>query len=493
MVKTKTTDYVKKQVRVALYVRVSTQEQAKEGYSIKEQIDRLQKFAEAHEWFVVKIYTDAGHSGANMERPALQDMIEDIMAGKIDKVAVYKLDRLSRSQKDTLELIEDIFLKNSCDFESMTEKFDTATSFGRAMVGILAVFAQLEREQIKERMSMGIDARIKEGKWRGGSHVPFGYDYESALDKLVVNEYEAMIVKHLFEAFAEGQSMYSIAEELDEKGQSIGGRRTDRRSMRYILRNKTYCGYMKHHDEYVKGLHDAIIDEGLYDKVQIILDENKRRFEESGYKTGSAAVSTHLSGLLYCARCGGKYSKTQTGNAQYGYNIKYGCYSRHKRVKCMIKDPNCKNNYYKVEELDQYIFNEVKKLAIDPEYINQIKKESQKSDEVKQIHAIEARIKSINAQLSRFMDLYGLGTYDLDELDEKTKPLTAQRSKLKKELKKLQENSKRITEEQVMHLVSSFDEVLEKGDLHDRRSILEQLIDRIDIDGEEITIHWNFI
>ena len=87
----------------AIYVRVSTQEQAKEGYSINEQIDRLEKYADAHGWIIVKIYTDAGHSGANQNRPALQDLIEDVKAGKINKVVVYKLDRLSRSQKDTLE------------------------------------------------------------------------------------------------------------------------------------------------------------------------------------------------------------------------------------------------------------------------------------------------------------------------------------------------------------------------------------------------------
>ena len=239
MTLTKTTDYIKKNIRVALYIRVSTQEQAKEGYSIGEQTDRLKKFADAHGWTIVKIYTDAGHSGANQERPALQDMIEDIKEGRIDKVAVYKLDRLSRSQKDTLELIEDVMLKNGCDFESMTEKFDTATSFGRAMVGILAVFAQLEREQIKERMSLGSEARIKEGKWRGGAHVPFGYDYEAALEKLVINEYEAMIVKHIFEAFISGSTFYSIEKEMKEKGQSFNNSgNTSNRTIKYVLENK---------------------------------------------------------------------------------------------------------------------------------------------------------------------------------------------------------------------------------------------------------------
>ena len=195
------TNYLKTKIRVAIYVRVSTKEQALEGYSIGEQTDRLTKFCEAHDWTIVKVYTDAGHSGANQIRPALQDLIQDIKAGRIDKVLVYKLDRLSRSQKDTLELIEDVFLKNGTDFESMSEKLDTSTPHGKAMIGILAAFAQLEREMISERMSMGREARVKQGKWKGGHHAPYGYDYEPSLEKLVINEYESMIIKNLFNNF----------------------------------------------------------------------------------------------------------------------------------------------------------------------------------------------------------------------------------------------------------------------------------------------------
>ena len=487
------TDYIKKNIRVALYIRVSTQEQAKEGYSIGEQTDRLQKYAEAHGWTVVKIYTDAGHSGANMERPALQDLIEDVEAGRLDKVLVYKLDRLSRSQKDTLKIIEDILLANNTDFESMTEKFDTSTSFGKAMVGILAVFAQLEREQIKERMSMGMFARIKEGKWRGGAHAPFGYDYEPALSKLVINDYEAMIVKNLFEAFSEGEPLYAIAADMREKGQVLNNGKVDNRHLRYMLRNKTYCGYLRHNNTWITGLHDAIIDEETFDKAQIILDENKRRFDEAGYKTGTEAMSTCLGGLLYCAKCGAKYGKCHTGTKEYNYYTNYGCYSRHKKVKSMIKDPTCKNKYYRVDDLDNIIFDEIKKLAIDPEYLQHLKKESEKNDDVQKIRAIENQIKSISNQLSRFMDLYGLGTYSLEELDEKTAPLTVQRTKLKKELERIKNDSKRITEDQVIKLVSNFEEVLEIGDLQDKRAIIEALIDRIIIDGDDITIHWNFI
>jgi site-specific DNA recombinase len=482
-----------KKIRIAIYVRVSTQEQAKEGYSINEQIDRLKKYADAHGWIVVKIYTDAGHSGANQERPALQDMILDVQAGRIDKVLVYKLDRLSRSQKDTLELIEDVFLKNDCDFESMTEKFDTSTSFGRAMVGILAVFAQLEREQIKERMSMGIEARMKEGKWRGGKSVPFGYDYEPALEKLVVNEYEAMIVRFIFNEYAEGKSFYYMVHDMTEKGYTLRNGKLDNRNLRYIMKNKTYLGYMRSKKDWIKGLHDPIIDEETFNKVNDRLEESAKQFKESGRKVGTAAISTNLGGLIYCAKCGAKFATATGGSKKYGLHRNYVCYSQNKKTKHLIKDPNCKNKIYKVPILDEIIFKEIKKLAIDPDYMQTIKKRNEQQDEVKQIHAIEDQIKSINSQISRFMDLYGLGRYSIEELDAKTQPLTDQKLKLQQELNRLKEDSQKMTEDDVMELVSDFDQVIEKGDLTQKRAIIEALIDRIEILDEDITIHWNFI
>ena len=119
-------------------------------------------------WTVYKVYTDPGYSGASLNRPALQSLIKASQRHSFHKVVVYKLDRLSRSQRDTLTLLEEVFNANGVDFVSMNENFDTSTPFGRATIGILAVFAQLEREQIKERMVMGKDARAKSGKWMGG-------------------------------------------------------------------------------------------------------------------------------------------------------------------------------------------------------------------------------------------------------------------------------------------------------------------------------------
>ncbi len=138
-------------IRGACYVRVSTDNQL-ENYSIEEQTDRLKSYCAAKDITITKFYTDGGYSGGNTNRPALQQMLADITAGNIDVVVVYKLDRLSRSQKDTLMLIEDKFIANSVNFISVNENFDTASPFGKAMIGMLSVFAQLEKDQITERL-----------------------------------------------------------------------------------------------------------------------------------------------------------------------------------------------------------------------------------------------------------------------------------------------------------------------------------------------------
>ena len=174
------------------YVRVSTDNQL-DNYSIEEQTERIESYCKAKGWTLLHIYTDGGYSGGNTNRPALQKMLEAIRRGEASAVVVYKLDRLSRSQKDTLTLIEDSFLSHNTDFISINENFDTSTPFGRAMIGILSVFAQLEKDQITERFTMGRIGRSKAGYFHGGGNAPTGYDYRDGL--LIVNEYEAMQIQ----------------------------------------------------------------------------------------------------------------------------------------------------------------------------------------------------------------------------------------------------------------------------------------------------------
>ena len=152
----------------ALYIRVSTDAQYEEGYSVDAQKEMLTAFCKTKNIKNYKFYIDGGFTGSNIDRPEMVKLIDDVKNEKISHVVVYKLDRLSRSQKDTLYLIEDIFNPYGVDFISLNENMDTSTPIGRAMLGIMSAFAQLERETIRERTRMGMKERVKSGLWMGG-------------------------------------------------------------------------------------------------------------------------------------------------------------------------------------------------------------------------------------------------------------------------------------------------------------------------------------
>lgn len=476
-------------MKVVIYVRVSSKEQV-EGYSIGEQIERLKAYCAAMGWTVVGVYIDPGHTGANMNRPDLQRMISDVNDGGIDKVVVYKLDRLSRSQKDILYLVEDIFLKNNTDFVSMQESFQTNSPFGRAMVGLLGVFAQLEREQIKERTIMGKEARAKEGKWGGGSTVPIGYEYDEPNDLLVINEYERIQLLELSELFLKGTPLRTIETMFLDKGYKHKYGAWYPKTMRYVLRNKVYCGYIKYQGEYYEAEHTPIWNEETYNKHVTLLDQRAEQYKLTGVKPGTQ--TTYLGGLLYCKHCGGKYSK-QENSRKKPRTLWYTCYSRSKKVKKMVKDPNCKNKNWKMVELDQMVFDEIRKFTVDPTFIKDIKAEEHKKDNGEnKVAIIEKEIEKIDAQIDRFMDLYGIGKFTVEQLSGKTDPLNEERAKLVKELKTLNAESGRLTEEEAIEIFETFEETLEYGDFNEIRAMIESLIYYIEIDNEDIYIHWKF-
>lgn len=472
---------------VALYIRVSTQEQANEGYSIGEQTERLHKYADAMQWRVYDTYIDGGFTGADTNRPALQKMIRDIEAGYINKVVVYKLDRLSRSQRDTLMLIEDIFLKNNCDFVSMNENFDTSTPFGRAMIGILAVFAQLEREQIKERMNMGKVARAKSGKYFGG-RFPFGYD--SVNGELVINDFEAMQIREIFKMALDGLSAYTIAEKMQEKGYKTRLAEYRASHVWALLRSKIYIGYIKYGGEWHKGIHEPIIDNDTFSNVQKIINDRSEAYLKHNRNRGKA--TTYLGGFLVCGRCGAKYTKNVQSTTRNGHHYKYHvfcCNSRTKRGKKNIIDPNCKNKNWKADELTGLIMDEIKKLALDPSYIRPTKPAPDNNDD----KIIETQIKNIEAQLSKLLDLYTIGQMPLDLLQTKIKALDAQKNKLENELQAVKDRrGQTLTIEQTAQIVKDFPAILERGNLDEVRAIIGELIEKIVLDGDDISIYWRF-
>jgi len=308
---------------IALYIRVSTEAQAEEGYSIEaqEKILRAECTAKEYDEALVKAYVDAGASGSNIERPALKQLIDDCRDGRVSTVIVYKLDRLSRSQKDTLFLIEDVFIPNGIDFVSVNERLDTGSPYGKAMIGILSAFAQLERENIFMRTRMGMRERVRAGLWPGGGKVPYGYDYDAAAGILVPNG-DADTVRKLYELYLSGYSLSRIARILGLKYEAHA---------RQILLRKSNTGIITYNGEEYRGLHQPLIDEDTYRQA---IDEFNRRSDINQ----KGAASHLLTGFLRCGHCGAKmrYQKwTKDGR------FKLNCYSHDRSKPHLVKDPDC--------------------------------------------------------------------------------------------------------------------------------------------------------
>ena len=465
-------------MRVGLYPRVSGHEQ-EDNYSIPEQIDRMKKYCESRDWMVYKIYTDSAYTGSNMDRPGLRDMIKDCENGKLDMVLVYKLDRLSRSQKDTLFLIEDVFEKNGVGFTSMTENFDTSTPHGKFIIGILSVFAQLEREKIKERTMIGKDSRAKEGKWHGGRWIPIGYDYEDGY--LIPNEYEAMQIREIADLFLKGTPVRTIEKMVTKKGYRHKHGEWEAKTIKRVLSNPVNVGMIKNRDKWHKGIHEPILDQKTFDAIQKLMEDRRDQ-----YGTTKPHQSL-LGGILFCKNCGGRYARQGLNGTQWVYM----CYSRSKKMKKMIKDPTCKNKNYRMDVLEGAILGEIRQLAIDPDRINQVRENRPVSDVTEKIKSITSEIAKIDTQISKMMDLYALGTIDLDVISEKVAALNSTKTALSKEMDSLNvpDTENVMSDEEIRSLAA-----LMKDDLplEDKRNIVQSLIYYIEIDEENIIIHWKF-
>ena len=456
---------------IALYSRVSTAEQAREGYSIGEQQERLTAYCKARGWHDYKLFTDAGYSGGNMNRPALQELIASVKKGTVTRVIVYKLDRLSRSQKDTLLLLEDLFLPNNVDFISMCESIQLDSAFGRAMLGVMGVFAQLEREQIKERSSIGREARAKDGKWHGGNCPPVGYDYKNG--ELTVNEYEAMQVCDIFRMYVSGYTLTEIRNELNGRGTHHRYGQWNITTIKKILKSPTYIGKLTYNGTVYEARHKAIIDEKTYAAANALID--KRR-----YYREADIHDAHIMGVLYCAKCGEKYMRmsTHTGRKpETRRRISY-CFCSSKR-----KGNYCGNQRYRLDHLEKAIFDELRLLSV-----SDVKAYRKEKNTESRTAPLEKELAKIAKQRSRLVDLYALGQFDAGELSAKIAPLDERRTKIEKQLA---DDAMRPIEE-LDHAIKSIGDVLDSGDHIAIRALVNTLIDRIEIDGDDINIYWDF-
>lgn len=365
--------------KAALYIRVSTDRQAEEGYSIDVQKERLQAYATSMFGSSqdAAFYIDDGFSGGSLDRPQMQKLICDIEKHFVSHVIVYKLDRLSRSQKDTLHLIEDIFLPNQVSFISVQESFNTATPFGRAVIGILSVFAQFERENIFERTRSGMQKRVEAGYWMGGGRVPFGYDYDSQRGILVPNG-DAEKVKKLYDLYIQGWSLQKIADVLNLKYEKLALQ---------ILQRKSNAGYIIYNGKEYQGLHKAIIPLQTYEEAMKIF--------RSREKNQLRPTATHLlTGLVYCGCCGAKMRYIRWGKKGY----KLMCYSQQKTKRYLIHDPDCQNPRPWADDIEDHVLTD----------IFQATKNFEPSAAHRNTHSLEMLEQKLSISTKKLRKLYGL-------------------------------------------------------------------------------------
>jgi DNA invertase Pin-like site-specific DNA recombinase len=268
-----------RRLRCAIYTRKSTEEGLDmEFNSLDAQREACEAYVTSQRsegWVATRDrYDDGGFSGGTLERPGLTQLLADIDDGLIDVVVVYKIDRLSRSLMDFSKLVE-IFDRNGVTFVSVTQSFNTTTSMGRLTLNILLSFAQFEREVTAERIREKVAASRKKGMWMGG-YVPLGYDVRDR--KLVVNADEAASVRRIFERFVELGSATALARELRREGfRNKQGSLIDKGYLYRLLNNRVYRGEVVHKGKAYPGEHDAIIDNGLWDRAHAILQESPRK------------------------------------------------------------------------------------------------------------------------------------------------------------------------------------------------------------------------
>lgn len=447
----------------AIYIRVSTDAQFEEGYSVEAQKEQLSAYCISKGIKDYEFYVDGGWSGSNIERPEIQRLIKDVKDDKISHVIVYKLDRLSRSQKDTLYLIEDVFNPHGVDFISLNESMDTSTPMGKLMLGILSAFAQLERENIRLRTRMGMKERVKSGLWMGGGRIPFGYDYNKEKGVLVPNK-DAEKVRQIYKLYIEGKAPQEIANLL--------GLKYDRLVYQILTRKSNY-GIIEYNGEEYQGQHEPIISKETYDiAMRCMIDRQAVRSNASEYL---------LTGLVYCGKCGAKMRYQKWGNK----GCKLVCYSQQKSKPYLIKDPNCDQEKIWADEVEDVVIKSIFEFASN---YKPSKTESLIQDNT--ISLLYEQQNNLNKKLKRLYNIYAEDGDDvlLDTINDLKKQIML----INKQIELNTQNSIITTRrKERVEILSTISELWSSMSAPQKKSIIRKLVNRIEINDNNVHIDFS--
>lgn len=476
--------------KVAIYVRVSTTNQAEEGYSVQEQQNALNKYAEAMGWTIYKEYIDAGFSGGKLERPAINNLIQDSKLKVFDTVLVYKLDRLSRSVRDTLYLIRDIFQKSGIQFISLQESIDTNSPVGNFFLTQLSAIAEFERDQITERMKMGKVGRAKTGKSMMWAKTSYGYRYDKTKGKMYINEEEGAVVRIIFKKYLEGLSITKLRDYLNENHSETRKIPWNYRIIRNILGNPVYAGLVRFKSEIYEGNHESLITREMFDSVQKELDKRQQQTYEKNNNPRPFQTKYMLSGLAKCGYCGAPLKIIQGRVRKDGTRFqKYECYNRHPKktrgVTTYNDNQKCDSGFYYLADLETYVLTEINKLKSDP---SRLKSKNEVNEKEADIDLLKREIQQIKTKIEKLNDLYLIDSISLEELQSKTKNFLARKKQLEQQLR---QNSDSQTDKEKLKQLLDFEDINEL-DYDKQKFIANSLIHKVLATAELIEILWNF-
>ncbi len=496
--------------RLALYTRVSTIEQSEEGYSIDEQERLLRSWAEKNNYEVYKCYSDRGISGKDIKnRPALKELLKDAEEKKFDMVISWKINRISRKLADVLKIV-DILEKNDITFKSYSEPFETDTPAGKMQFQMMALIGEFERGTIAQNVKMGMCAKAKAGEWCGGRVL--GYDLvpmenkegtKRGKTKLTINEIEARSVRLIFNEYANGKGYKAITNKINKLGyKTKKGNDFSVGSIREILTNPVYIGKVRYNVRQnwsekrrrninanpiiTDGVHEPIIDEVLWDKVQAIMESKKgkpSRIYDGEYP---------LTGILRCPKCGAGMVISRTTNKLADgtkKRIAYYCCGAWKNKGTSV----CNSNTIRVDKANEYVFNKISELLSNEKMVksivNNINKERHKkiSPAKKELERIDKELEKIDRKKTKLFEAYEEELISKEEFKERKDELNKRAKSLQEEKEPLlvtlsDDVSEEIPYEFVRSILENFSKVLtESATREQQKKLLHMIISEITI------------
>ncbi|GGB61289.1 integrase [Lentibacillus populi] len=452
-------------MRVAIYVRVSTEEQSQEGYSIAAQKERCSRFVESQEdWEITKIYADPGYSAKNLNRPAIKQLLEDIELHAFDVVVVYRLDRLVRSVLDLHQLLK-LFEKNNVKFKSVTEVFDTTTAMGKFFITMVGAMAEWERNNLGERVSFGMEQMTREGKWKGGK-AGYGHDYIDG--RMVINEREADILRTMYDWYLSGMSDRKIAIRLNDMGiLTKSGREWNEPKVRYALINQKNIGNLEYGKRVnkdknftVNDIYPPIVDIHTFERANTL---RKARVKYHGRQVTSNYI---FSGTLVCARCGNKMKGIKAKDRKR-YRCRGALYK-----KCdmpTLSESIIEHNFLK--KLKQIDFERY-----------ELKEQDLNSDDNKKIKRLHQELDKIKQRRKKWQYAWANGMMPDGDFQDRLKEEQEQEQSIHDQLRKLDYKAPAVINQDIIKMISDAANNWNKLDDMEKKQLIQITIDKIVVD-----------